>query len=65
MNYKLLKNNSKLILRINNKNYSKFNDKLVKVLNTFNDSPNDSMTSSVMLEHRLLCVISITLNKIN
>ncbi len=65
LNYKWLKDNSKLILRINNKNYPKFSDTLVKVINTFNDSPNDSMTLSVKLEHPLLCVISIALNKLN
>ncbi len=66
LNYKWLKDNSKLILRINKKNYRKFSDTLVKVYNTFNDSPNDSMALSVKLEHQLLlCVISIALDKIN
>ncbi len=65
LNYKWLKNNSKLILRINKKNYKKFSDIVVKVFNSFNDSPNDSMALSVKLEHPLFCVISIALNKIN
>ncbi len=34
------------------------------MFNIFNDSPNDSMALSVKLEHPLLCVISIVLDKI-
>ncbi len=40
-------NNSELIFKINNKNYSKFKDILVKFCNTINDSDNDSIALSV------------------
>ncbi len=50
--------------RSNKKNYSKFSDTLVKLFNSFNDSPNESIDLFVNLSHMLLNVINITLNKL-
>ncbi len=42
-----------MVRSANNKNYAKFSDKLVKILNPFNDYPNDFITLSVKLDPSL------------